>query len=328
MLRRGRQAARAGPAGPPRRRRGPLLQRRGSASFSRPRGSADLARTAASAPAALSARSGPARETSASSTSPRSQGSTFRSLRSTPISATCASFLVADPGINPAARRATARRSGPATPPGTDCRHGKGDTMKRTACPPAPGLDVLWHPRPRHGPGSGQAPPAAPAAGVRPGGGHRGVPGPPDAAEQRANSDAYFEGGYWLILWGFLCGLGVACAPPGHRPLGPDARRWPSAGRASGRSRSSSTALALHPPDHAPHLPARPSTGLLPRAPVRAGEPDLRRLAGRPAQGAGRGAAPRRPRGGGALRGLPAGAPHLVVWGSGGLLVASWWSAC
>jgi STE24 endopeptidase len=28
--------------------------------------------------------------------------------------------------------------------------------------------------------------------------------------EQRARSDAYFEGGYWLQLWGFLYGLGVA----------------------------------------------------------------------------------------------------------------------
>ncbi|HVV97063.1 MAG TPA: M48 family metallopeptidase [Rhodanobacteraceae bacterium] len=28
--------------------------------------------------------------------------------------------------------------------------------------------------------------------------------------EQRALSDAYFEGGYWLRLWGFLYGLGVA----------------------------------------------------------------------------------------------------------------------
>jgi STE24 endopeptidase len=29
-------------------------------------------------------------------------------------------------------------------------------------------------------------------------------------AEQRARSDAYFEGGYWLQLWTFLCGAGVA----------------------------------------------------------------------------------------------------------------------
>src|SRR5438045_2938563 len=28
--------------------------------------------------------------------------------------------------------------------------------------------------------------------------------------EARAKSDAYFEGGYWLILWDFLIGLGVA----------------------------------------------------------------------------------------------------------------------
>ena len=29
-------------------------------------------------------------------------------------------------------------------------------------------------------------------------------------AEARARSDAYFEGGYWLILWDFLCGALVA----------------------------------------------------------------------------------------------------------------------
>ncbi|MCH8257599.1 MAG: hypothetical protein IIA75_06850, partial [Proteobacteria bacterium] len=28
--------------------------------------------------------------------------------------------------------------------------------------------------------------------------------------EQRAASDAYFEGGYWLILWNFLLGLLIA----------------------------------------------------------------------------------------------------------------------
>src|SRR5205807_4948811 len=30
---------------------------------------------------------------------------------------------------------------------------------------------------------------------------------PPD---QRAKSDAYFEGGYWLILWNFLLGAAIA----------------------------------------------------------------------------------------------------------------------
>lgn len=30
------------------------------------------------------------------------------------------------------------------------------------------------------------------------------------SAEERARSDAYFEGGYWIQLWGFLYGLGVA----------------------------------------------------------------------------------------------------------------------
>lgn len=28
--------------------------------------------------------------------------------------------------------------------------------------------------------------------------------------EQRQLSDAYFEGGYWLQLWGFLYGVGIA----------------------------------------------------------------------------------------------------------------------
>src|SRR6185295_3574357 len=27
--------------------------------------------------------------------------------------------------------------------------------------------------------------------------------------QERARSDAYFEGGYWLLLWGFLYGLAV-----------------------------------------------------------------------------------------------------------------------
>src|SRR6185295_367070 len=28
--------------------------------------------------------------------------------------------------------------------------------------------------------------------------------------EQRARSDAYFEGGYWLLLWDFLYGAGIS----------------------------------------------------------------------------------------------------------------------
>jgi STE24 endopeptidase len=35
--------------------------------------------------------------------------------------------------------------------------------------------------------------------------------------EERASSDAYFEGGYWLQLWGFLYGLGVAWLLLGSR---------------------------------------------------------------------------------------------------------------
>src|SRR6266516_2521065 len=29
-------------------------------------------------------------------------------------------------------------------------------------------------------------------------------------ADKRAKSDAYFEGGYWLILWNFLAGAAIA----------------------------------------------------------------------------------------------------------------------
>src|SRR6185295_2826946 len=29
-------------------------------------------------------------------------------------------------------------------------------------------------------------------------------------AESKARSDAYFEGGYWLLLWNFLAGVAVA----------------------------------------------------------------------------------------------------------------------
>ena len=33
---------------------------------------------------------------------------------------------------------------------------------------------------------------------------------PSSRPEQRARSDAYFEGGYWLQLWGFLYGAAIA----------------------------------------------------------------------------------------------------------------------
>ena len=56
------------------------------------------------------------------------------------------------------------------------------------------------------------------------------LPKDPEAATQaymarlspqaKARSDAYFEGGYWLQLWGFLFGVGVAysCSPRVFRP--------------------------------------------------------------------------------------------------------------
>lgn len=36
-------------------------------------------------------------------------------------------------------------------------------------------------------------------------------------ADARARSDAYFEGGYWLMLWDYLCGAGVALILLGTR---------------------------------------------------------------------------------------------------------------
>ena len=43
-------------------------------------------------------------------------------------------------------------------------------------------------------------------------------------AEKRAKSDAYFEGGYWLILWNFLLGRGDLDFSARQRSLGEDAR--------------------------------------------------------------------------------------------------------
>ena len=34
-------------------------------------------------------------------------------------------------------------------------------------------------------------------------------------AEKRARSDAYFEGGYWLILWNFLLGAAISFSSSG-----------------------------------------------------------------------------------------------------------------
>lgn len=56
--------------------------------------------------------------------------------------------------------------------------------------------------------------------------------------EERARSDAYFEGGYWLRLWGLLYGLGVAVLLLGTRlsarmrDLGMRVGRWRWAGTA------------------------------------------------------------------------------------------------
>ena len=41
--------------------------------------------------------------------------------------------------------------------------------------------------------------------------------------EDRARSDSYMEGGYWLQLWGFLYGLGGGQATAGNPDFRPDA---------------------------------------------------------------------------------------------------------
>jgi STE24 endopeptidase len=59
-------------------------------------------------------------------------------------------------------------------------------------------------------------PPVPPAAQAPPPGGHFDPVAATEAwlsslsPEARAKSDSYFEGGYWLLLWDFLYGLGVA----------------------------------------------------------------------------------------------------------------------
>ena len=56
-------------------------------------------------------------------------------------------------------------------------------------------------------------------------------------ADQRARSDAYFEGGYWLQLWNFLLGAGDRPAAAG-RPAGPPGcATWPSGSPAASRCR-------------------------------------------------------------------------------------------
>jgi STE24 endopeptidase len=59
------------------------------------------------------------------------------------------------------------------------------------------------------------------------------------AGEDRARSDAYFEGGYWLQLWDFLLGVAVNLAL-----LGSGCGTWLSASSASARSRRFSTGFS------------------------------------------------------------------------------------
>lgn len=91
--------------------------------------------------------------------------------------------------------------------------------MKRTANLLLPGLLLVALAIPSAG--SAQAPPPPPSGQVQ------ASSFDPVAAteaylnrltpEQREKSDSYFEGGYWLMLWGFLYGLGVAALLLGTR---------------------------------------------------------------------------------------------------------------
>ena len=89
----------------------------------------------------------------------------------------------------------------------------KGDLMRRMTCSLLVVWTIFWMLGSGMAARAAEAPSAAPEAAPA-------FNSDPEAAteawlarlspEQRARSDAYFEGGYWLSLWGLLWGLGVA----------------------------------------------------------------------------------------------------------------------
>ena len=92
-------------------------------------------------------------------------------------------------------------------------------------------------------------------------------------AAEKARSDAYFEGGYWLQLWSFLIGLAVAwlmLARGSRRACANGASAPPASARCRPASTPSYTCWSLRPP-----LPLDRLPGLLPRAQVRPLQPDF-----------------------------------------------------
>ena len=94
-------------------------------------------------------------------------------------------------------------------------------------------------------------------------------------ADKKARSDAYFEGGYWLILWDFLYGAAIAVLLLSTR--------------LSSRMRSLAERLTplptpahlrvlapVSPRDLRDHLPADRLRRIHPRAPIRPGHANLR----------------------------------------------------
>ena len=103
--------------------------------------------------------------------------------------------------------------------------------------------------------------------------------------EQRAQSDAYFEGGYWLQLWGLLYGLVVAAV----LLWGGISRRMRDLADA-GSAAAVGVHLDLRAVVRAGRFRAEPAVvdlcRLRARTPVRPGHADLRRLVRRCAEGA------------------------------------------
>ena len=103
--------------------------------------------------------------------------------------------------------------------------------------------------------------------------------------EQKARSDAYFEGGYWLILWDFLVTAGIALLLLSTRWSARMRNRAESDVPQTSRSRRPSTGLQYAVATVGAGLSAHLVRGLPARAPVRPRDADVRPVAGRLGQG-------------------------------------------
>ena len=103
-------------------------------------------------------------------------------------------------------------------------------------------------------------------------------------ADKKARSDAYFEGGYWLQLWGFLVDAVILLA---LLHFGVSARIRSAAVRMTGRRplQTAIYAVAFALLLFVLSFPWSVSHRLLPRAPIRAFDADFRGVDGRRAQG-------------------------------------------